>query len=116
MKLRRLEIAALCAAALVLTATVVLCFQKDSPARLSLSPLQSAEQSAPPIQGETELININTATAEELCTLPGIGEKLALRIIAFREENGGFANISDIIDVAGIGKVSYEKLAGLITV
>ena len=64
----------------------------------------------------TELININTASLEELDTLPGIGPSLAQRIIDYREENGPFISPEDVINVPGIGAGNYERFKDLITV
>jgi competence protein ComEA len=64
----------------------------------------------------TELININTASAAELDTLPSIGPSLAQRIIEYREQNGPFASIEDIINVPGIGSGNYERFKDMITV
>lgn len=61
------------------------------------------------------LVNINTADAEELMTLPGIGPARAESIIRCREENGPFQDPSDITKVSGIGQASYEKLKDYIT-
>lgn len=61
-------------------------------------------------------ININTAGQDELMRLKGIGEKLAGRIIADREENGAFARIEDITRVPGIGEVTYLGICEDITV
>ena len=63
-----------------------------------------------------DCININTATAEELETLPGIGPKLAAAIISYREENGDFEKIGDLLLVPGIGKGKLEQVANMITV
>jgi competence protein ComEA len=68
-----------------------------------------------PLAGEG-LVNINTASPEELDELPGIGETNARRIIAYREENGPFARIEDIVNVTGIGASIYEGIKDLITV
>ncbi len=64
----------------------------------------------------TELININTASAAELDTLPGIGPTTAQKIIDYRTQNGPFVNPEDIINVSGIGPGTYERLKDLITV
>jgi len=62
------------------------------------------------------LVNINTATEEMLCTLPGIGPVIAGRIVEYREETGGFASILDILAVRGIGEKVFENILEYITV
>jgi competence protein ComEA len=62
------------------------------------------------------LVNINTATATELETLPHIGTAMAQRIIAYREANGPFQRIEDLQKVEGIGETRYKDIAPLITV
>jgi competence protein ComEA len=64
----------------------------------------------------TGTVNINTASVEELDTLPGIGPAIAQRIVDYRTEYGPFATIEDITNVKGIGPATFEKLKGLITV
>jgi competence protein ComEA len=59
---------------------------------------------------------VNLATAEELETLPGIGEVLAATIITYREENGPFTSVDQLIDVSGIGEVTLEEIRELVTV
>ncbi len=61
-------------------------------------------------------VNINTADAKELDTLPGIGPAMAERIIAYRTEKGPFKRPEDLKDVSGIGDKKYADLADLITV
>lgn len=61
-------------------------------------------------------LNLNTATAAELMQLPGIGEKLAERIVAYREANGPFASVEEIMEVDGIGEGKFADLEGRITV
>lgn len=62
------------------------------------------------------LVNINTASKEELMTLPGIGESRALSIIQYREMNNGFQCIEDIMNINGIKEAMFEKIQALITV
>jgi competence protein ComEA len=61
-------------------------------------------------------IDINSASAAELETLPGIGPTYAQRIVEYREQNGPFAAIEEVQEVKGIGPSTFEKLEGLITV
>jgi len=61
-------------------------------------------------------ININTATKEELMELPGIGESKALSIIAYREENGAFGSIEEIMLVSGIKEGAFAKIKAYIRV
>ena len=71
-------------------------------------------------QSETQaaagLVNINTADAAQLCTLPGIGESRAADIIAYREACGSFASCEDIMKVSGIKESVYNKIKDRITV
>ena len=62
------------------------------------------------------VVNLNTATATQIATLPGVGEKAAQRIIEYREKNGGFKKIEELMNVKGIGEKSFLKLKPLITV
>lgn len=62
------------------------------------------------------IININTASKEELMTLPSVGEKTAEKIIQYREENGNFKNIEDIKNVDRIGDKTFEKFKDKITI
>jgi competence protein ComEA len=76
--------------------------------------IQPSATSAPYENGN--LININTASQSELETLPGVGPVTAEKIIAYRESNGPFQTIEEIMDVAGIGPVKFEGMKDLITV
>ena len=72
---------------------------------------ESAESDPPEeLSGPTDPVDINTAGVEELTTLPGIGEKRALDIIAYREEHGDFDYVEDLILVPGIGESIVEEL------
>lgn len=68
------------------------------------------------IAPEASPVNINTADAEELATLPGIGEKLAERIVKYRADNGDFSTVDDLANVNGIGEVKLEDLRDYATV
>lgn len=61
-------------------------------------------------------VNINTASAEELMTLDGVGEATADKIIAYRQENGSFSRIEEIKEVSGIGEKKFEAMKDAITV
>jgi len=84
--------------------------------RQELSNLAEKEVAGESSENESDKININSASAEELDTLPGIGPARAADIIAYREENGGFKNIEEIKNIKGIGDKSFEDLKDLITV
>lgn len=56
------------------------------------------------------VVNLNSASASELTALPGIGETLAGRIVAWREENGPFARVDQVMAVSGIGPATYERI------
>lgn len=66
--------------------------------------------------GSEDLVNINTATLDELDALPGIGPTTAQKIIDYRDENGPFNQIEDIMNVSGIGPTTFENIQDLITV
>ena len=61
-------------------------------------------------------INLNTATVAQLETLPGIGKSTAERILEYRQKNGSFKKVEDLMNVRGIGEKSFLKMKALITV
>jgi len=65
---------------------------------------------------DADLVNINTATLDELDGLPGIGPTTAQKIIDYRDENGSFLSIEDILNVSGIGPAIFDDIKDLITV
>jgi competence protein ComEA len=67
-------------------------------------------------QGDIKLIEINTAPQDELESLPGIGPATASKIIAYREENGNFKTVEEIMNVSGIGPATFERIKDLISV
>ncbi|HYU43101.1 MAG TPA: helix-hairpin-helix domain-containing protein [Vicinamibacteria bacterium] len=60
-------------------------------------------------------VNINTATAQQLTVLPGVGEKLAARIVDYRQKAGGFKNVSEMMNVQGIGEKNLAKIQAFLT-
>ena len=72
------------------------------------SAASSASASAP--------INLNTATVAQLETLPGIGKATAERILEYRQKNGSFKKVEDLMNVRGVGEKSFLKLKPLVTV
>ncbi len=61
-------------------------------------------------------VNINTASATELVVLPGIGAKTAARIVEYRQKNGPFKKVEELMNVRGVGEKNFLKLKGQITV
>lgn len=61
-------------------------------------------------------INLNTANAEMLEELPGIGEVLAQRILDYRAANGSFSTVEELLDIDGIGEKTYEKIKDFVEV
>jgi len=67
-------------------------------------------------EAQAKPVDLNAAGAEELQAVPGIGKSLATRIVAFREKNGAFKSVDDLLKVQGIGEKSLEKLRPFVTV
>lgn len=68
------------------------------------------------MQGGSAVVNINTATQEVLCTLPGIGSSRAKDIIAYREKHGKFMRKEDIMQVSGIKESIFQRICEQIVV
>lgn len=98
----RIVIAALLVAALTAATSAA----QDTTRRTSAA--SSASASAP--------VNLNTATAAQLETLPGIGKATAERILEYRQKNGSFKKVEDLMNVRGVGEKSFLKLKPLVTV
>jgi competence protein ComEA len=72
------------------------------------------EGGSAPAQSQT--VNLNTATTDQLDALPGIGPSLAQRIVAYREQHGGFRTVDELQKVPGIGPAKFSQLKDLVTV
>lgn len=64
----------------------------------------------------TGKVNINTASVEQLTTLPGVGPKLAARIVEHRQKSGAFKSAQELMNVQGIGEKNFQKLQSYLTV
>jgi competence protein ComEA len=98
-----MALGALLVAGVVASAPV---FAQDKPAA---KPAKSAAAPAGPV-------NLNTATQAQLETLPGIGAAAAKRIIEYRDKNGKFTKVEQLMNVKGIGEKSFLKLKPMITI
>ncbi len=81
-------------------------------------PLISTPPPTSKTDGETagDLIDLNRASKSDLETLPGVGPSTAQKILDYREDNGPFAIIEDVMNVSGIGPAKFEKMANFITI
>jgi len=105
MKMHRVVMSILC--------SLVLLVSLAGPALTEAAGTKTAA-AASQVAGET--VDINRADLDQLATLPGIGEKIAERINAYREENGPFKSVDDLLNVKGVGPKMLEKIRPLITV
>ena len=84
------------------------------------APVQAQAEKAPAASKERAAasapVNLNSATAVQLQTLPGVGASTAQRILDYRQKNGAYKKIEELMNVKGIGEKSFLKLKPLITV
>lgn len=120
MKLTKAEKISIAVTVLLLITAGILTFADSrSPATVTVN-FERPDNYLPPSPADSSdipaVIDINTASAQELDLLPGIGETLAKRIIEYRTEHGGFKSVDEIMKVSGIGSVKFEKIKKYITV
>ncbi len=84
--------------------------------RIGLDPAPPTGTTAGTSPGLGALIDINTAPAEVLEQIPGVGPVLAQRIIAFRDLNGGFQSVDQLTEVSGIGDATFAEIQPLVTI
>jgi comEA protein len=83
-------------------------------AALALSPAIARGASAQSPSSDAK-VNLNTAGLDELVTLPGIGKAYAERILEYREKNGPFKKVEEILNVRGIGEKTFERIKDRLT-
>jgi competence protein ComEA len=84
---------------------------------LSAAPFASADATqAPPPAAKAATLDINAASVSDLEALPGVGRQTAERIVEYRQKNGGFKKIEELMNVRGIGEKSFLRLKPLISV
>lgn len=69
-----------------------------------------------PAAEKPAIVNLNTASVAQLQTLPGVGRRTAERIIEYRDKNGGFKKIEELMNVPGVGEKSFLRIRSLLTV
>jgi competence protein ComEA len=85
-------------------------------AALLASPVVAQQpQGSAPEKAAQAVVNINTATAEQLETLPGIGATTAARIVEYRQKNGGFKKVEELMNVRGVGEKNFLKIKHLVS-
>ena len=85
-------------------------------AQRTASPRASAKAPVVNVAGVAALINLNTASVTDLESLPGIGAKTAARIVEYRQKNGPFKKIEELMNIRGVGEKNFLKLKEQITV
>ena len=97
--------------------TLMLAATVGAPA-VTAEQVKAKDKAAPakPAVTSASPVNINTASSSQIEVLPGIGARTAERIVEYRQKNGGFKKIEELMNVKGIGEKSFLKLKPLITV
>lgn len=92
------------------------CFRNFCKNPVAVSKLSTEIYSTDTLENPQNLLNINFATIEQLSTLPGIGQTLAQRIVAYRDTHGTFRSLDQLLNVEGIGTGKLNGILDLITI
>ena len=99
---------------LILLAALALCGSSPTLAQTAAKPGKALKPAV--AAASTEIINLNTATAAQIATLPGIGPKTAELIVQYRQKQNGYKKVEEIMNVRGVGEKSFLKIKSRITV
>jgi len=94
----------------------LLAAQPNAASAQTAKPAPRAAAAKPPVGTVAAIVNLNTASASDLEALPGIGAKTAARIVEYRQKNGPFKKIEELMNVRGVGEKNFLKLKPQITV
>ncbi len=95
-----------------LPAFLIVTLLAAAPHAVAQTPARASAKAAP----AAGVVNINTASASDLEALPGIGAKTAARIVEYRQKNGPFKKIEELMNVRGVGEKNFLKLKAQISV
>lgn len=84
--------------------------------RVAAQTAGSTQGTPAPAAPATQALNLNSATQAQLERLPGIGPATAARILEYRQKNGGFKRIEDLMSIRGVGEKTFLRLKSLVTV
>ena len=103
---------------IIISIILGLCLMFSTVSFLFLNPKAASAAEATTVSktGAVKLVNINTASAEELTNVKGIGEKTAQAIVEYRKKNGVFKTVEDIKNIKGIGDKKFEAIKSSICV
>ena len=99
------------ALSLIAAASLLAATSSTTAAQTKAAAPQATVKNAPPA-----VVNINTASATELDALPGIGAKTAARIVEYRQKNGPFKKVEELMNVRGVGEKNFLKLKAQLSV
>jgi competence protein ComEA len=100
---------------LAFSLVTLVCLMAAAPALAQPPAAKPSAGAASAKTASTAIVNINTATAAEFEALPGVGPKTAARIVEFRQKNGPFKKVEELMNVRGVGEKNFLKLKAQLT-